>query len=406
MGIGTLLGYLIGSRSAILTLADHPHARLIGLVFVLSAGFAREYDGEDLLHEPWYLAIPLGASLISSLVLFGVLYVPSRLRGADAPPFVAAYRAFLGLFWMTAPLAWLYAVPYERLLDPVSAVYANVSTLALVSIWRIALMVRVGVVLFGLSPWAALFRVVAYADSVALVALNFLPFPIIEIMGGVRVSEADAVVRNAAQLIAVWGGCSLLVWWLLAFVAGNRNSWALPGRKDASPGDIERQAGSLSWPLRILGIVSLAVWIPILPFTQPQQQVRWRVDSAFQEGRFRDALTEMSAHERDDFPPQWEPPPHFLKGERQASVLDIWEEILDNDPAPWVREHYLERLREFIERSRYNWEDEKVAKLLNQMPEGPALLRKWAAEPNMQWQLERIDSHLRPELRTTNPKAN
>ena len=131
MGIGTLLGYLIGSRSAILMLADHPRTWLVGRVFVLSAGFAREYDGEDLLHEPWYLAIPLGASLVSSLLLFGVFYVPCRMTGLDAPPFVAAYRAFLGLFWMTAPLAWLYAVPYERLLDPVSAAYANIWTLAL-----------------------------------------------------------------------------------------------------------------------------------------------------------------------------------------------------------------------------------------------------------------------------------
>ena len=209
MGIGTLLGYLIGSRSAILTLAGHPHSWLLGLVFVLSAGFAREYDGEDLLHEPWYLAVPLGASLVSSFLLFCVLYIPSGLTGASGPPFVAAYRTFLGLFWMTAPLAWLYAVPYERLLDPVSAAYANVFTLALVSAWRVALMVRVGVVLFGLSPWAALFRVLAFSDSAALVAINFLPFSIIEIMGGVRVSEADSVVRSAAQFVACWGGWSI-----------------------------------------------------------------------------------------------------------------------------------------------------------------------------------------------------
>ena len=40
MGIGTLLGYLIGVRAAILALADHPRTWLTGLVFVLSAGFA------------------------------------------------------------------------------------------------------------------------------------------------------------------------------------------------------------------------------------------------------------------------------------------------------------------------------------------------------------------------------
>lgn len=401
MGIGTLLGYLIGSRRAILTLADHPHSWLLGLVFVLSAGFAREYDGEDLLHEPWYLAIPLGASLVSSFLLFCVLYVPSRIAGASGPSFVAAYRVFLGLFWMTAPLAWLYAIPYERLLDPVSAAYANVYTLALVSAWRVALMVRVGVVLFGLSPWAALFRVMAFSDSAALVAINFLPFSIIEIMGGVRVSEADSVVRSAAGFVACWGGCSLIVWWLLAFSAGNRYSWA----DSEALGSASRPRGHVSWPLRILAVVSLAIWMPILPFTQPEQQVRWRVETAFREGRIHDALIELSAHERDDFPPQWEPPPRFLKGDHATMILDIWEEILRNDPAPWVRQHYLERFKEFVERRAYR-NEEKVANLLNQMPEGAALLRKWAAEPNLEWDLNRIDSLLRPELRKANRKAD
>jgi hypothetical protein len=411
MGIDSLIGYLIGSRSALLTLAEHPRTWLIGLVFVLSAGFAREYDGEDLLHEPWHLLLPLGASLVSSLVLFCVLYVPSRMAGAAVPSFIAAYRAFLGLFWMTAPLAWLYAVPYERFLDPISAAYANVYTLAFVSACRVALMVRVGVVLFGLSPWAAFFRVVAYADSAALVAIHFLPFPIIEVMGGVRVSEADMPVRSAAQFVACWGGCSLIFWWLLAIVAGNRSTWALPWRQDANPADSDgvaaiRHVAHVSWPLRILAFASLAVWIPILPFTQPEQQIRWRVETAFREGRFRDALNEMSAQERDDFPPQWEPPPRFLKGDRSAMVLDIWKEILSNEPAPWVRQHYLDRFKEFVEIHAYERDDEKVANLLNQMPESKTLLREWAANPRMQSYLERLDTYLRPELRRTNLKRH
>jgi hypothetical protein len=402
MGIGTLLRYLIGERSAILTVAAHPRTWLLGLVFVLSAGFAREYDGEDLLHEPWYLVLPLGASLVSSLALFAVLYLPSRLAGVDVSRFVPAYRAFLGLFWMTAPLAWLYAVPYERLLHPVDAARANVATLALVAAWRVALMVRVAIVLFGLSPWAALFRVFAYADTVALVTLSFLPFSIVEIMGGVRISEADTVVRGAAQGVACYGGCSLICWWLFAFAAGNRSSWAL-ARKPALAG---RHAEPVRWSLRILAVVSLAIWIPILPFTQREQQLRRRVEIEFREGRFRDALTEMAAHNLGDFPPQWEPPPRFLKGDPLAMVLDIWDEILRADTAPWVRHHYLERFKDFVKRER--WHDEKVASLLNRMPEGEALLRKWFNDPDehLQSHLQRLDPLLRPELRSAKLKAN
>ena len=60
MGIGTLLGYLIGVRSAILKLAGHPRAWLIGLVFVLSARVARVNMtariccmGRGILSFPW-----------------------------------------------------------------------------------------------------------------------------------------------------------------------------------------------------------------------------------------------------------------------------------------------------------------------------------------------------------------
>jgi hypothetical protein len=410
MSIGTLLRYLCGTRAAILTLAAHPRTWLIGLVFVLSAGFAREYDGEDLLHNPWYLVVPLGASVVASLALFVVLYVPGRLAGANFPPFLAAYRAFLGLFWMTAPLAWLYAIPYERLLDPVAAAYANLGTLALVSVWRVALMVRVGIVLFGLSPEAAFLRVIAFADTVAMIAINYLPFPLIELMGGVRFSKEEMAVRGAAQWFACMGGLSLPVWWLSALTP-SKSSWALPRTHDAAAdgdasGSASRHAEPVRWSLRILAVLSLAIWIPILPFPQREQQVRWRVESAFREGRFHDALAELSAHARADFPPQWQPPPRFLKGDRPAMVLDIYDEIIRTDPAPWVRQHYLGRFTAFVERDRWHSHNEKIASLLNQMPEGASVLRKWADEPDMLWKLEQLDSYLRPELRRENLKGD
>ena len=62
--------------------------------------------------------------------------------------------SFLGLFWMTAPLAWAYAVPYERLLSPWQATAFNLATLALVALWRVVLMVRVVKVVLNYS-WAA-----------------------------------------------------------------------------------------------------------------------------------------------------------------------------------------------------------------------------------------------------------
>src|SRR3954453_13110363 len=102
MGVLTLLRFLVGDRDAIRSIAGNPHALWVGLVFVLSAGFAREYDGEDLLAEPWHLLIPFAASLPASLALFTGIHCigyPS-INEAKWEKFWPGYWSFLGLFWM------------------------------------------------------------------------------------------------------------------------------------------------------------------------------------------------------------------------------------------------------------------------------------------------------------------
>ena len=85
-------------------------------------------------------------------------------------------------------------------------------------------------------------------------------------------------------------------------------------------------------------------------------------------------------------------------------VMDIWEAILRSDPAPWVRQRYVQKLRNYLH-TRYR-EEEKVADLLNRLPEGPALLLDMANDPNERWWLERLDPYLRPELRMKNQQVN
>jgi hypothetical protein len=55
MNIGTLFAYLIGRREAILAVANTPSAVWLGMLLVISAGFAREYDAQYLPGKPWYL---------------------------------------------------------------------------------------------------------------------------------------------------------------------------------------------------------------------------------------------------------------------------------------------------------------------------------------------------------------
>jgi len=61
----------------------------------------------------------------------------------------SAWPAFMGVFRMTAPIAWLYSIPVDRFLDSVAAARANVVLLVVVSIWRVLLMARVFQVLHG-----------------------------------------------------------------------------------------------------------------------------------------------------------------------------------------------------------------------------------------------------------------
>ena len=107
---------------------------------------------------------------------------------------------------MTAPLAWLYAIPYERFLSPLDAVRANLITLGFVSVWRVALMIRVLVVVLNMGGALAFFTVMTVADLIASSLLCCLRLPLIGTMGGVRLSEGDAMLRETAFRVTQ-GGC-------------------------------------------------------------------------------------------------------------------------------------------------------------------------------------------------------
>src|SRR5207302_8737220 len=121
---------------AIREIASSRPSILVGFLSCLSAALARHYDGKYLLREPWFLLAPAAASLPTSSLLFFFLYLATSIKARNVlPDFASCYLSFLGLYWMTAPLAWLYGFPYERFLNGVDVVQANVWTLELVSIW-------------------------------------------------------------------------------------------------------------------------------------------------------------------------------------------------------------------------------------------------------------------------------
>lgn len=375
MSILTLIRYLLGDRKAIETIAGTRHALWIGFLFVLSAGFARECDGEDLVHEPWYLAIPVVASVASSFVLFTLAYGIAWKKGAAMPAFFQAYWAFLGLFWMTAPLAWLYAIPYEHFLSPAEAMRANLATLGVVALWRVMVMIRVLAVFFGYTMGEALFLVMTFAVILALALISFLPVPLIDVMGGIRLSERDQILRNTAAAITQLSCCSLPFWLGGILYVLDHTTKLTPRELRSHP----VRVGSLAW----LAVASLAVWPFVLPYTQPAQMRRYEIEKLFRESRVAEALEEMSRHRPGDYPPGWEPPPRqFHLFNRDDNLIVVLEELARADHADWVRDAYLDRMPRMLRHGYFLQEEQfqQIGAALKRIPGGWRVVERMEAE--------------------------
>jgi len=380
MNLRTLLGYFFGSRQAIEAIAYAPKAVWLGALFVLSAGFAREYDGVDLLQEPGHVFVPLGVSLPTSFLLFCLLMPALRPQRSAAAGFWRAYWSFLGLYWMTAPLAWLYAIPVERFLSPLGAMQANLWLLAVVSAWRVLLMIRVVSVLFAVRLLHSFCVVMFFADSVAVVALTVTECSLVSLMSGARLSDSEALLRQTTELACWFSLVTWPLWFLLCLGAAMSAGWL-----KRKPRLLELPRGKVSWSLWALAAFSLVIWAFILPITQAEQRRASEARIMVRRGPLVEAMRWMSQHEPGDFPPSWEPPPRPQAEERQPGVLAIVESLIEADAAPWVRELYLDKIERVLQLNQSHFEVtedlkrvgyERFVQLLEQMPEGREFMKR------------------------------
>lgn len=116
-----LLSYQLGRAEAIRRVAGSKHLLLVGAALVLITSIPRNYDQTYIGEVPWWPIIPLLFSLVSGSFLYWVLE-RGFLREAEGKD---KFRRFLGLFWMTAPIAWFYGIPVERFMDARGATVAN-----------------------------------------------------------------------------------------------------------------------------------------------------------------------------------------------------------------------------------------------------------------------------------------
>ena len=341
MKASALPRYLIGSRQAILEVAASRGLLLVGAMFVLSAGFAREYDGEDLVHEPWHLFRPLGASLITGTTLFLIVHLAALLKRGKCegtpPSFIRSWGLFLGLFWLTAPMAWLYAIPYERFMSPVDAIRVNLWTLAIVAALRVVLMIRVISVLYGIGFVSSFFLVMLFADALAFIVVTLIPTPVIDVMGGIRHSERDALIASFTFNVTVLSFISAPVWIIGALVA---TGVLKPKWPDLSvTADTVRSRGML-----ILAAVSIVAFVPLMLMSQPEQINRREAESLLKQGKVADALAIMSDRSQDDYPPHWNPPPKLGYRESSPSLEAVRDAMSAQRPSDWVAAIYVAKI--------------------------------------------------------------
>lgn len=341
--------FLIGSRAAILDAAAHWRASLlVGALLVLSAGFARNYDGEDLRAEPMWLLGPFAASMITSLLLFGLYALIAGSKGVDLR--ACWYVPFLGIYWLTAPLAWLYAVPYEMFLSPTEAVFANAWTLAVVALWRVAIMARVAQVLLGSSFWAAFFTDLWFGVVIIWIAAFFGPRPVLDVMGGMRLSDVQRAQGDLTFMTIFFGFFAGFILLVPAIVA--MKSMRLPllatveTRARVAQMDCSVRGGRARGAI-LIALACAAMWIPFLVWQQPKQRNQRLIEEIARTGTMDEVIAFAAARRAEDFPTPWRPP---LVAIVQVEPFD--KNPIDEahaaigragEPVPgWIRRAYVE----------------------------------------------------------------
>lgn len=370
----SLVAFLFGSRQAIRAALDCRWLFGVAVLLTISAGFAREYDGEYLAAKPWYLAVPLLVSLSMGSALYLVLI---SCLWRSLPKGVSPGRAWLGFltcYLLLAPTAWLYAIPYERWYDELTATRCNLNTLSLVSVWRVLVIARVAGVLFNRSMIAALCPVLLFASSATVIGLmSQIRLP--EIMGGVRLSDVEVLIR---AYTGNWSGVAFYSFpiWVIGSVIAALYGEAVE-RKDRSAARRFRPSRGL-W---CVVVASILVWAPLLGEPQREQRNRYEVERLFEQSEIDAALRRLSDSPESDFPPLWRPPPLGYGNRDKVSLVEVLGHFTANMPSTRIRRMYLDKLALHFSNHanvRFMFEPQDwilLSSVLRRIPEGPEIAR-------------------------------
>lgn len=350
MSARTILLYLCGHAGAIRDVAQSRAAFVTGLVLVLITTIPRNYDQIFIGEVPlrWLLG-SLFFSFISGTWLYAVAYgwlARWRMEGdavqhqSFSSGYFSDWRGFMGLFWMTAPIAWLYALPVERFLDSITATQANLVLLGVVSLWRVLLMARVLQVLSQAPFLAALVWVLLAAGVETFGVTFFSPAfskSFISAMGGMRNSPEEDILFAALRTVmgaSLYGTPVVLVAALFIRPKGLR---ALPVPQAA--------------PVPVTLLVGLLVaWVVVAIVPQMEVARTAQARRLIQLGKPREAVDYLAAHQPKDFAPAVPLPPKTYEFQTFKELPRVIGVLQTTDPA-WVRQVMLKKLDEMVSHS-------------------------------------------------------
>lgn len=246
----------------------------------------------------------------------------------------------MGLFWFTAPIAWLYAIPVERFLDDLNAARANVTLLALVSLWRILLMIRITQVISRASIWLSTLWVMTAAFAEAFVVTFFggvFARAIIAGMGGLRNSPAEEVVMSVLNLafsVSFFG-------FPIAFISTLVFRYS---RTKLATSDFPQRIKD-AMPDRFL-IFAATAWIALAIPSQLQGIRSATLDRLVRDEQYVAAVEYLSIHIPSDFWPSRPLPPRVYEWQVFKEVPAIISAVRPEHP-DWIHEHMVRRMDDF-----------------------------------------------------------
>jgi hypothetical protein len=334
----TLVRFQLGNAAAIRTVAQNSAALPFAIALVLLTAVARNYDqsfiGESIL---WLLG-PLIFSFFSGSMLCFIVhkgFTERHFPKESKPDDNGQWIRFMTLFWMTAPVAWLYAIPVERFFDSYPAAQANLALLMIVSLWRVLLMSRI-ISVVNHVPYVRALLWVLLGASIEVIIVGFFGAltskRILASMGGMRNSPEENLMGSAI-------GTAWAVMVVLAFVL---LLWRF--REETTPFP-SRTFGKAPW-LALLALASLWAFVAWPEQLKQHRHVKHR--KLVTNERYAEALDFLGQHKRSSFPAgrRLEPNPY---------EYNVWDDLpptialLTSNTSPWIRELYLDSLnRTFV----------------------------------------------------------